>query len=138
MDLKRIAMGTAAYTVVTFPLAILWHIGLFETQYRNFGYFEEEPSFLLGLLTILIQGGILSTLYPRVRLPGSDLIRGMKFALIIGTFFWTSHVLAFVAKQAVRDAYQFVMMETAYLVLQFGIFGILISLVYAGKQQEAG
>jgi len=138
MDLKRIAMGTAAYTVVTFPLAILWHIGLFETQYRNFGYFEEEPSFLLGLLTILIQGGILSTLYPRVRLPGSDPIRGLKFALIIGTFFWTSHVLAFVAKQAVRDAYQFVMMETAYLVLQFGIFGILISLVYAGKQQEAG
>ena len=73
MSLKRIALGTAAYTVVTFPLAVVWHVGLFERQYRAFGYFEEEPSFALGLLTILIQGAVLSVLYPRVSLAGSGL-----------------------------------------------------------------
>lgn len=135
MNLKRIGLGTAAYTVVTFPLAVVWHIGLFERQYRAFGYFEEEPSFALGLLTILIQGAVLSVLYPRVRLAGSDLARGLKFALILGVFFWTSHVLAFVAKQAVPHAHHFVLMETAYLTLQFGIFGILIGRIHR-RQDE--
>ena len=135
MNLKGIALGTAAYTVVTFPLAVVWHIGLFERQYRAFGYFEEEPSFALGLLTILIQGALLSVLYPHVRFAGSALLRGLKFALILGVFFWTSHVLAFVAKQAVPHAYQFVLMETAYLTLQFGIFGILIGRIYGGHDE---
>ena len=71
MDWKRVALGTAAYTAVTFPLAVVWHVALFEERYAAFGYFEGEPSFLLGLLTILIQGAILSWLYPRVRFSGS-------------------------------------------------------------------
>ncbi len=139
MDWKRIALGTAAYTAVTFPLAVVWHVVLFKPKYEAFGYFEGEPNFLLGLVTILIQGAILSWLYryacppsggARVRFSGSGPRRGLKFALAIGAFFWTSHVLAFVAKQAVQDAWLFVAMETVYLAFQFGIFGVLISLIY--------
>lgn len=130
MDARRIGIGTAAYTFVTFPLAVTWHVVLFKSLYEAFGYFEGEPSFLLGLLTILIQGLILSALYPHVSLSGSGLHRGLKFAAIIGGFFWTSHVLAFVAKQAVAQAPLFMAMETGYLALQFGIFGILISQIY--------
>ena len=134
---KKVRLGTAAYTAITFPLAVVWHLVLFKESYDAFGYFDGEPSFLLGLLTILIQGAILSWLYPRVRFGGSGPRRGLKFALAIGTFFWTSHVLAFVAKQAVQDASQFVAMETVYLALQFGIFGVLISLIYRRDQRIA-
>ena len=130
MDLKKIALGTAAYAAVTFPLAVVWHVMLFKSRYEAFGYFAGEPNFQLGLLTILIQGAILSWLYPRVRFAGSGPRRGLKLALAIGVFFWTSHVLAFVAKQAVSDAWLFVAMETVYLALQFGIFGVLIGLIY--------
>lgn len=42
--------GMAAYTVGTFLLAVIRHVLLFEPQYRSFGYFEGEPSFLLGSL----------------------------------------------------------------------------------------
>ncbi len=121
-------LGTAAYTAGTLTLAVLWHIVLFEERYRHFGYFDGEPDFALGAISVVIQGAALSWLYPRVRLGRrvSGVAHGLRYALLIGVFFWTSHVLAFVAKQHVNDAGMFVMMETVYLILQFGLYGIAI------------
>ncbi len=41
MDWKKIALGTAAYTAVTFPLAVVWHVVLFKQKYLalQFGIF---------------------------------------------------------------------------------------------------
>jgi hypothetical protein len=130
MNYNSVLLGMLAYTAVTFPLAVLWHIVLFEPLYFSFGYFSGEPQFHLGLLSIIIQGFLLSALYPIVALSGIGLRRGLKFAAIIGFFFWTSHVLAFVAKQAVAQAPLFVVMETGYLAVQFSAFGFFISRIY--------
>ena len=117
MNTKLTILGTLAYTLTTFPLAVFWHVGLFETQYKVFGYFESEPNFVLGLITILVQGGVLSFLYPYVSFSGMGIVRGLKFSLLIGLFFWTSHVLAFVAKQSVDNSLLFIVMESFYLLL---------------------
>ncbi len=138
MDPKKIILGIAGYTIGTFALAVVWHVSLFGDQYRAFGFLEGEPNFLLGLLTILLQGVILSALFPRVSLSGGSLRRAMKFVAIIGVFFWTSHVLAFVAKQTVQGVGLFVVMETIYLVLQFGLFGFLIGLIYRSDDTPLG
>jgi len=135
MNNKLALLGTLAYTLVTFPLAVLWHVVLFEDKYHAFGYFEGEPSFVLGLLTIIIQGFVLSFLYPFVKFKGQGIIRGLKYSLLIGVFFWSSHVLAFVAKQVVDSSFSFVAMESFYLLLQFGIYGLLIGKIY-GKVLE--
>ena len=127
----KIIYGAFAYTLVTFPLAVIWHVAIFKEQYQSFGYFEGEPSFLIGLLTIIIQGIVLSFLYPFVKFNGSAYVRGLKYSLLIGLFFWTSHVLAFVAKQVISNPMLFITMESFYLLLQFGIFGVLIGLIYA-------
>jgi len=135
MNNKLALLGTLAYTLVTFPLAVIWHVVLFEDKYHAFGYFEGEPSFVLGLLTIIIQGFVLSFLYPFVKFKGQGIIRGLKYSLLIGVFFWSSHVLAFVAKQVVDSSFSFVAMESFYLLLQFGIYGLLIGKIY-GKVLE--
>ena len=134
MNARSIMLSTVAYTITTFLLAIVWHIVLFAPLYKGFGYFEGEPDFSLGLLTIVIQGFVLSLLFPLVRLGGSALVRGLKFSLIVGVFFWTSHVLAFIAKQSVPDALSFVIIESVYLALQFGLFGILLGVIYRSKE----
>lgn len=131
MQTKQIALGTLAYTVVTFPLAVIWHVVIFKDQYQSFNYIEGEPSFLLGLVTIIIQGIILSFLYPFVSFQGKSVVRGLKYSLLIGLFFWTSHVLAFMAKQNVSNSMLFISMESFYLLLQFGVFGVLIGFIYA-------
>ena len=136
MKLKTTLIGMLAYTLVTFPLAVVWHVVLFEEKYRAFGYFEGEPSFLLGLVTIIIQGGILSFLYPFVAFSGNSITRGLKYSLLIGLFFWSSHVLAFVAKQVVTSSLSFVIMESFYLLLQFSIYGVLIGIIFSKSLNE--
>ena len=130
MSHKLTLLGTLAYTLVTFPLAVIWHVVLFEDKYHSFGYFEGEPSFILGLLTIIIQGFVLSFLYPYVKFRGQGFNRGLKYSLLIGVYFWTSHVLAFVAKQVVDSSVLFVVMESFYLLIQFGVYGLLIGKIY--------
>ena len=132
LNAKKLILGTIAYTVCTFSLAVGWHVLLFKERYESFGYFEGEPDFLLGLLTIVLQGILLSTLFPMLKSEGTPFRRGIKFALITGAFFWTSHVLAFVAKQKVPGVLTFIGMETAYLLLQFGLFGLIIGVIHRG------
>ena len=131
MNHKSTLLGTLAYTLVTFPLAVIWHVVLFEEKYHSFGYFEGEPNFILGLFTIIIQGYVLSLLYPYVKFKGQGIIRGLKYSLLIGVFFWSSHVLAFVAKQVVDSSLSFVAMESFYLLVQFGVYGLLIGKIYS-------
>lgn len=126
MNLKLTLAGTIAYLFLTFPLAIAWHVVLFEDRYRQFGYFDSEPDFALGFATILLQGFVLALAYPCVRLKGPALVRGLKYALLAGLFLWSCHVLAFVAKQDVVNAAGFMLMESFYLSLQFGGFGLLL------------
>ncbi|MYC26964.1 MAG: hypothetical protein F4X63_03070 [Nitrospira sp. SB0662_bin_26] len=133
LNAKKLILGTIAYTVCTFSLAVSWHVLLFKERYESFGYFEGEPDFLLGLLTIVLQGVLLSTLFPMLKSEGTTFRRGIKFAFITGAFFWTSHVLAFVAKQKVPEVSAFIGMETVYLLLQFGLFGLIIGVIHRGE-----
>ena len=67
MKKRPVILGTLAYLLVTFPLAIAWHLVVFKTQYKSIGYIgREEPGFLLGLLSILMQGILLSLFYPKI------------------------------------------------------------------------
>ena len=136
--MKHVVLGTLAYTVGTFVLAVVWHVVLFEERYKAFGYLEGEPNFLLGLLTILLQGVVLSVLFPWVQLRGHAYARAMKYVALVGAFFWTSHVLAFLAKQAVEDGALFALMETFYLCLQFGLFGVCLGWIHRKEIEAAG
>ena len=134
MHAKKLILGAVAYTVCTFSLAVAWHVLLFKERYESFGYFEGEPDFLLGLLTIVLQGLLLSTLFPMLKPTGSSLHRGLIFSLVVGAFFWTSHVLAFVAKQQVPGVSAFIWMETVYLLCQFGLFGVIIGAIHRERK----
>ena len=130
MNAGKLILGTAAYTICTFSLAVGWHVLLFRERYESFGYFEGEPDFLVGLLSIVLQGFLLSTLFQMLKTGGSSFRRGIQFVFITGAFFWTSHVLAFVARQQVAATSAFIGMETLYLVLQFGLFGLCLGFIH--------
>ena len=134
MHPKKLILGAAAYTVCTFSLAVVWHVLLFKERYESFGYFEGEPNFLVGLLTIVLQGILLCTLFPMLKPTGSSLHRGLKFSLVVGAFFWTSHVLAFVAKQEVPGVSAFIWMESVYLLLQFALFGLVLGAIHRERK----
>lgn len=127
---KKSLLATLGYTISTFTVAVLWHVVLFEEQYLSFNYIDGDPNFLLGFLSILIQGAILSFLYPYTNFEGKNSKKAMKYVGVIGLFFWTSHVLAFIAKEPMQNAPLFFAMESFYLILQFGFYGIILGHIH--------
>lgn len=132
--MTKIALVALSYIVIVFPLALGWHVGLFKTQYDSYGYFDGEPNVPVGLAVIVIQGIALALIYPLFQTGSAGFVRAFQFAGLMGLFFWTSHVLALVAKQNVPNAGGFIAMETGYLVLQFGLFALAIGWIYRSVQ----
>lgn len=132
--MKRIIITAIGYVMIVFPLAIVWHLVLFQEIYTTFGYFSGTPNVLVGLSSIIIQGVMLATIFPLFHTGRAGFARAFQFSAMIGAFFWTSHVLALVAKQNVPNALTFIAMETGYLVLQFGLFALLIGAQYRGEK----
>ncbi|MCC9602305.1 hypothetical protein LOC67_17255 [Stieleria sp. JC731] len=132
----KIALGAVGYVCGTFPLAVVWHVVLFGDTYESLGYFGGEPLFLLGLTAIVTQGILLSIGYAFVFHGKYTTGNAFGFAAFVGLFFWTSHVLAAAAKNQFTSITQFILLESIYMVLQFAIFGCVISLLYRGRHRH--
>lgn len=126
----KIVLGTLAYLVVTFPLAYVWHLVVFKETYERLGYFSrEKPIIAFGFLAILLQGILLSCLYPHI-CRGLSLTKGAAMlALLMGSYHWTTHVLAEAAKHPIEPLPTWFGLETAYLAIQFSLGGLLLAVV---------
>lgn len=135
--LKKQILAAAIYPVIVFPLAIIWHLVLFKEKYMAFGYFEGEPNVAVGFASMVIQGAVLATIYPMFKVRSTGFTRAFQFAGLLGLFFWTSHVLALVAKQNVPKAGTFIVMETVYLGVQFGLFALALGFIFRGATRAS-
>ena len=117
-------MATLVYTVLTFAVAVGWHIVAFHELYFSWRYFGEHPGYLLGFLSILIQGGILSFVYHWLN------VSKWRYVLVVGIFHWTIHVLAFMAKEEAARTFGFLALESVYLAIQFGLYGLVLRVVW--------
>lgn len=130
MKIGSFLSATIGYVVVTFLLAVVWHVVLFKSTYEQLGYFGKDPSFALGFLSILTQGLMLAYLFPLFSKGESPYQEGLRFSLVIGIFLWSCHVLAAAAKQDISPISTFLMMETLYLALQFTLAGMILGAAY--------
>ena len=137
MGMKNIMLGTLAYVFITFPLAIVWHIVLFEDTYFHIGYFgKEEPSFALGFLAIIVQGVIFAYVYPLLATKNNRWKDILHFVLVMGIFHWTIQVIATAAKSAIQPVPLFIGIETLYLCIQFLAIGYVLSIIH--KKRTVG
>ena len=126
----QILFGTLAYIIVTFPLAVLWHMKIFREKYMGWQYFGEDVKPVLGLASMVIQGVVLSYGYSILNVNHSALLSGVCYALVMGLFLWSVHVLATMGKSSKVRHFEFFAMETVYLAIQFGLYGVIISYIY--------
>ncbi len=126
----QILLGTLAYIVVTFPLAVLWHMKIFRAKYLAWKYFGEDVKPVLGLLSMIVQGIVLSYGYSVLAVDHTSMLTGIGYALLMGLFLWSAHVLATMGKSSAVRHFEFFAMETVYLAIQFGLYGVLISFIF--------
>ena len=128
--MKEIILSILAYLVFTFPIAYIWHLKWFKTKYEQWSYFGNNPSPPVGFIAILIQGIILAIAYSLLPLNLHAWDTTFWFIILMGIFHWSIHVVAAMAKNQESRNKHFFLMETIYLIIQFGVFGIILNLIY--------
>jgi hypothetical protein len=130
-DGRRFWLGFAAYLLPSFPIAFVWHLVLFEQKYHALQIYRDEPVIVFGLASMGIQGAIFSWLFPRVmRGSGSVARDGLLYGLGAGLLSWSFTTLAVAAKNVMVSVPDYVLLETAFTILQFAVVGPLIALAY--------
>ena len=131
MQLRRILAASLGYAVVTFPLAVVWHLVVFGETYDALGYIDrEQPIFAFGLLAILTQGAVMATAYALFFGERSTMKRALAFVSLFGLYHWTVHVLADAAKHEIAPLPTWFALETLYLIVQFALFACVLALVF--------
>lgn len=131
MGARKFTLAVIAYVVVTFVIAAGWHLILFKDLYDQLGIFtRKEPLIPLGIISIIMQGLVLSYLYPICSKGGSPLKDGLKFGLLIGILMASIAVFAEAGKQNVSSLATWLGFESVYYLLQFGLVGTVIALIY--------
>jgi hypothetical protein len=138
MTLKYL-LAAVAYVVVSFALAAPWHFVLFKDLYHSFGmYNRADPIIPLGLLSMMVQGVVLSLLYPRWYRGGSPAVEGIKFGLLLGVFLFSVSTLANAAKIDVHGLGKFMTIQAVFHFLQFTATGAAIGLAFGRLETKAG
>src|SRR3954469_15675646 len=132
MDTRKFVLAAVAYVVVTFAVAASWHLVFFKDLYDQLGIFSrKEPLIPLGVASIVMQALVLSYLYPIFSRDGRPLAQGLKFGLLIGVLMASIAVFAEAGKQNVSPLATWLVFESAYYLLQFGLVGVVIAAIYA-------
>jgi hypothetical protein len=125
-------LAVLAYLVPTFPLGYFWHLVTFADQYHRLAMYRDEVIIPLGLASMIIQALFFAWVYPK--LFASDRTPWVRGALTFGCSFgvvaWSFVVLPVAAKYRMSSVQDFLVLETAFTILQFAIVSPLIALAY--------
>ena len=128
----------AAYLVLTFIFAATWHLVLFKAVYARLGVFTRpQPIIALGILSMVLQAGVVAYSYPRFYRGGNPLIAGACFGLALGIFMGSSAVLAEAGKNQVGSLKTWITLEGIYYLLQFTVVGVVVGWLYGPAGRAA-
>jgi membrane protein CcdC involved in cytochrome C biogenesis len=112
-------------------LGMIWHFVFFKELYESLGIYNRvEPIIPLGFISMAIQGLIMAYLFPFFYREGNPVLHGIRFGLIMGFFLFSVSTLANAAKIEVTSMSSWIMIQTAFHLIQFLVAGILIGLVH--------
>jgi hypothetical protein len=131
--MKRRLLGTLAYMLPTFPLGYFWHLVTFDDYYKSLEVYRENILVPLGIGSMIIQGFIWSVIYEQL-LSGESIARGaVRFAALAFPIAWSFMVLAVGAKHPMTSVGGYLVIETAFLAVQYAVVSPLIAAVYADQ-----
>ncbi len=129
---KSFWLAFAAYLVPTFPLGYFWHLSTFKEQYERLAMYREPVIIPLGLASMLVQGLLFAWIYPRLFSTARSewLNSAVAFALVFGLLAWSFTTLPVAAKYRMTSVSSFLMLESAFTLLQFLVVAPLIALAW--------
>jgi hypothetical protein len=130
--MKRYVLPVFAYLVPTFALGFVWHLILFEGYYKALQIYREDIIVPFGFVSILIQAVIFAYIFDRAFAGSGDgwLARGLRYGALGAALSWSFTTIAVGAKNVMTSVPDYLVIETAFTVVQWLIVGPLTALAF--------
>lgn len=130
--MMRFTVGVLAYAVPTFALGYAWHLILFESYYDALAIYRDEIIVPFGFLAIFVQGGIFAWIYEKAfaQRNGGLWSRALSFGVTCAMLSWTFTTLAVAAKNIMTSVPDYLVIETAFTVVQWAMVAPLVVLAF--------
>lgn len=125
-----VVLGTLAFTLVTFIVQASSHFVINAEHFASVSFIREEPIMALGLITMILQGAILSYLFSRLKQNGNSLAMATGFGLLMGVFLVSYIALVEPSKYTVPSIGQWAVVEGMAGLIQFSLFGLCLGLIH--------
>ncbi len=138
--MMRFVLGILAYVVPTFALGFVWHLILFEQYYKALAIYRGDIIIPFGLLSMLIQAALFAWTYEKTfaRWNGTLLSRALLYAACGAALSWSFTTLAVAAKNVMVSVPDYLVIETAYTVVQWIMVGPLTALAFGQVSPRDG
>ena len=131
--MMRFGAAILAYIVPTFILGFVWHLVLFEGYYDRLAMYREDIIIPFGLFSMLIQALLFAWLYDKAfaHRPGSWLNRALYYGAVGALLSWSFTTIAVAAKNVMTSVPDFLVIETAFTVVQWVMVAPLTVLAFS-------
>lgn len=130
--MRRYVFAVLAYLVPTFALGFGWHLVLFASYYDALAIYRHDIIVPFGFLSMLIQAIIFAWLYETLFASrGTWLSRALAYGAVGAILSWSFTTLAVAAKNVMASVSSYVLIETAFTLVQWSLVAGLTVLVSA-------
>lgn len=123
-------LSILGYIAATFATQATSHFAIFSKHYTAVAHIKSEPVFVLGFLSMIIQGAVVSYVYASSRFAGRSLFDAIKLAWLFGAFLISYIALAEAAKYSVPSVPSWIAVEIAVGFVQFTLVGLVLWLAH--------
>lgn len=135
---RPLTLAFLGYLVPTFITGFVWHLVAFHHVYERLGIYRAEPIIPLGFGSMLVQGFIFAWAYPRLFDTAREAWAGSAWraGLSYGALSWSFTTLAVAAKHPMASVPDYLLVETAFTVVQFALAAPLMALAWRGHERR--
>lgn len=129
----RYLLAVLAYLVPTFALGFVWHLVLFDSYYDALAIYRHDIIIPFGFLSMLIQAAIFAWIYEKAfaHQHGTLVSRALAYAAVGAVLSWSFTTLAVAAKNMMSSVPSYLLIETAFTIVQWIMVAPLTALASA-------
>jgi hypothetical protein len=123
-------LSVVAFMVISFMVQGLNHFVINKAHYAAIDFARAEPVIALSVLTMIVQGVILSFAMSRITTAGRQIKDGLLVSLSFGLFLAVYIALAEPAKYTAPSIVSWAVTEGFASTIQFILYGIALGLIH--------
>ena len=134
--MKRLVIPVLAYVIPTFILGFVWHLVLFERYYADLAMYRADIIIPFGFASMLIQAVLFALIYDGLfaRSNLGFVSKTSAYAVFGAVLSWSFTTLAVAAKNVMSSVPDYLVIETAFTVVQWALVAPLTALAFGDLQ----